>query len=68
MRAFDHRGNTGTMRATVNGAGEWRFTGDTERATVTFGPDGRSMVARWERTEDGSGWEHWMDMRFVRAE
>ena len=67
MRSFDNTGGTAVMRATVDDAGVWTFTGPTERATLTVAADGGSMSARWERNRDGATWEHWMDMRFRRA-
>jgi hypothetical protein len=66
MRSFDHRGNFTTMHASVTDDGVWTFAGDAERATLMIAPDGRTMTARWERTDDGSGSRHWMDMNFTR--
>lgn len=48
--------------------GVWTIAGATERSTLTIAPDGRSMSAHWERSEDdGATWVPWMDMRFARA-
>jgi predicted enzyme related to lactoylglutathione lyase len=38
------------------------------RATLRVAPDGRSMTAVWERTDDGAHWSPWMDLRFTRAD
>jgi Protein of unknown function (DUF1579) len=67
MRSFDNQGNFLTMTARVDDDGVWTFTGDSERATLTVGADGTTMTARWERSEDGASWRHWMDMRFTRS-
>jgi Protein of unknown function (DUF1579) len=66
MRSFDNQGTFATMTARVRADGAWTFTGASERATLTIGEDGATMTARWERS-DGTGWRHWMDMRFTRT-
>jgi Protein of unknown function (DUF1579) len=67
MRSFDNQGNFVTMTARVRDDGVWTFTGASERATLTIGDDGTTMTARWERSDDGSTWRHWMDMTFTKA-
>jgi Protein of unknown function (DUF1579) len=67
MRSFDNQGNVATMTARVRDDGAWTFTGPSERATLTIGEDGTTMAARWERSEDGATWRHWMDMTFTRT-
>ena len=37
------------------------------RSTLTVAPDGASMHALWERTDDGDRWTDWMDVDFSRA-
>ncbi|KAB2342498.1 DUF1579 family protein [Actinomadura rudentiformis] len=66
MRSFDNQGDFVTMHATVDDHGVWTFAGETERATLTVAEDGTTMSAKWERTDDGSTWLHWMDMAFTR--
>ncbi|MFI6815094.1 DUF1579 family protein [Nonomuraea sp. NPDC050328] len=66
MRAFDNQGAFTTMTASVDADGVWTFAGPAERATLTLAADGSAMAAAWERTEDGSAWEPWMDMTFTR--
>nr|BFE37765.1 hypothetical protein GCM10010200_100160 [Actinomadura rugatobispora] len=66
MRSFDNQGNFITMHATVDDHGVWTFTGDSERATLMIAENGTTMSAKWERTDDGSTWQHWMDMAFTR--
>ena len=81
-RAYDNEGNVTTMRATVDDQGVWTFTGggdiapvaqpasaDTRgavRSTLKVSGDGSSMTAEWERSDDGSAWQAWMEMTFVR--
>jgi hypothetical protein len=36
------------------------------RSTLTVSPDKRNMTARWERSDDGSAWQPWMQMLFTR--
>jgi hypothetical protein len=68
MRSFDGHGGTALMRASLDPTGAWLFTGPTERARLVVARDGGSMAAAWERsTAGGTGWEHWMDMRFRRT-
>jgi hypothetical protein len=64
MRSFDHQGGTAVMRATVDDAGVWTFTGAAERATLVVADS--TMSARWERNVGGA-WEHWIDMEFRRS-
>ncbi|GAA2076086.1 DUF1579 family protein [Actinomadura alba] len=66
MRSFDNHGNFTTMQASVSDDGVWTFAGDSERATLVIAPDRNAMTASWERTDDGSGSRHWMDMNFTR--
>jgi hypothetical protein len=68
------------MRVRVDEHGVWTFTGGGDvasvarpssdgtsgavRSTLTVSPDRSSMTARWERCDDGAGWQPWMDMTF----
>lgn len=67
MRSFDNQGNFVEMTARVGDDGVWTLTGASARATLTVGEDGTAMAARWERSDDGASWRHWMDMRLTRA-
>jgi Protein of unknown function (DUF1579) len=67
MRSFDSQGNFVTMTARVRNDGVWTFTGASQRAALTIGEDGTTMTARWERSDDGTSWRHWMDMWFTRT-
>lgn len=68
MRSFDNQGNFSTMYATVDADGKWLFADDATRAHVMISGDGQSMKAHWERSEDGSNWQPWMEMRFTKME
>jgi hypothetical protein len=81
-RAYDNQGNITVMRARVDDDGVWTFTGGGDvapvarpssadatgavRSTLTVSADSRSMTAKWERRDDGSTWQPWMDMTFTR--
>jgi Protein of unknown function (DUF1579) len=80
--AYDNEGNITIMRARVDDRGVWAFGGGGDvaqpaqsgsaeepaavRSTLTVSADGQSMSAKWERSDDGSAWQPWMDMTFTR--
>jgi hypothetical protein len=66
MHSYDNAGNVTTMQARVNDDGVWTFAGESARATLTIGADGRTMSAHWEQSSDGKNWQPWMDMTFTR--
>lgn len=81
-RSFDSDGNTELMRLTIDDDGVFHFAGGPEvapaaqrgddavarvRSTLTVAPDGSSMTALWERSEEGDSWKPWMDMAFTRV-
>jgi Protein of unknown function (DUF1579) len=81
-RAYDNLGDVTIMHATVDDQGVWTFTGGGDiapvaqptsadesgavRSTLTVSPDGSGMTAKWERSDDGTSWQPWMDMTFTR--
>ena len=81
-RAYDNQGNITVMRARVDDNGVWTFTGGGDvapvarpssadatgavRSTLTVSADSSSMTAKWERSDDGSTWQPWMNMTFTR--
>jgi len=81
-RAYDHLGTVTVMRARVDAAGVWTFTGGSDvapaarpgepapeaaaRSTLTVSDDRTQMVALWERSDDGVSWQPWMNMTFTR--
>ncbi len=38
-----------------------------QRFTGTFSDDGSVITARWERSKDGSTWEHDFDQRYSKV-
>jgi hypothetical protein len=45
----------------------WRdFPGFSQRFLGTFSEDGRSITAAWEKSSDGSKWEHDFDLRYTK--
>jgi Protein of unknown function (DUF1579) len=81
-RAYDNEGNVTLMRARVDDEGVWRFTGGGDvaqtalpesadapgavRSTLTIAADEQTMTALWERTDNQSVWQSWMNMTFAR--
>ena len=81
-RAYDNQGAITIMRAKVDDQGVWTFTGGGDiapaaqpsaadasgavRSMLTVSTDRSSMTAKWERSDDGSTWQPWMDMTFTR--
>jgi hypothetical protein len=58
----DARGVFRVYRATLHG-GEWTIWGQAgpefhQRFTARIGPDGSAITGAWERSRDGSAWEH----------
>jgi hypothetical protein len=81
-RAYDDSGAMTLMAVRIDQAGVWHFAGGGDiapaarigaaeaagvRSTLRVAPDGLTMTAFWERTEDGETWQPWMDIRFTRA-
>jgi len=81
-RAFDNQGAVTVMRVSVDDQGVWRFAGGADvaaaaqpgsadprgavRSTLTASEDATAMTARWERSDDGSTWQPWMNVSFTR--
>jgi hypothetical protein len=82
-RSFDDQGNAEVMRLTVGDDGVFHFTGGPDiaaaaqpgdatiarvRSTLSVTPDRGSMMALWERSQDGHSWEPWMYITFARRQ
>ena len=82
-RSFDSEGNVEVMHVTIDDNGVFRFAGGADiapaarltgsargevRSTLRIAGDRRSMTALWERSEDGTTWQPWMDMTFTRRD
>ena len=47
----------------------WRDSpGFSQRFTGTFGDDGKKIMGRWEKSSDGSNWEHDFDLTYVKVD
>lgn len=81
-RSFDSDGHTEVMRVTIDPGGVFHFIGGPDVAQAAQPTDGRtarvrsrlavahdraSMRAIWERSEDGTHWEPWMQIEFLRV-
>jgi hypothetical protein len=67
MLYFDSRGVSRVYRMTISG-GIWtlwrEFPGFSQRFHGTFSDDGKIIIARWEKSGDGSDWEHDFDLTY----
>ena len=81
--SFDNEGNAERMHVNIDDNGVFHFAGGPEivpaakpadaptahvRSTLTIAEDRRSMTALWERSEDGTSWQLWMDISFRRCD
>jgi hypothetical protein len=82
-RSFDNDGNAEVMHVSIDDGGTFHFAGGSDvaqaaqpqdapaagvRSTLTIAEDRRSMKALWERSEDGTSWQPWMDLTFSRSD
>jgi hypothetical protein len=80
-RSYDSDGNAEVMHLRIDDEGVFHFAGGGQvapaaqpqeaarvRSTLTVAGDRASMTARWERSEDGTTWQPWMDIDFARDE
>jgi hypothetical protein len=80
-RSYDSDGNAEVMRLRIDDDGLFHFAGGGEiasvaqphdtptarvRSTLAVASDRGSMTALWERSDDGTSWQPWMDITFVR--
>jgi hypothetical protein len=71
------------MHVTIDDQGVFRFAGgggiapaaqptNTQtarvRSTLRIAADRQSMTALWERSDDSTAWQPWMDITFQRSE
>jgi hypothetical protein len=79
-RSFDGEGKVEVMRLTIDDAGVFHFSGGGDvapaagpgdvptvgvRSTLTVEAERKTMSAKWERSENGTTWQPWMDVLFV---
>ena len=71
MLYFDGRGVSRIYQMSLEDAvwRQWRDApGFSQRFKGTFGEDGNSITARWEKSSDGSNWEHDFDLTYTKVE
>jgi hypothetical protein len=70
MLYFDSRGVSRIYHMTLSG-GIWtlwrNFPGFSQRFLGTFSDDGNTITGRWEKSTDGSIWEHDFDLTYTRV-
>lgn len=70
MLYFDSRGVSRIYKVTFSG-GIWtiwrEFPGFSQRFHGTFSEDNNTITARWEKSSDGSNWEHDFDLTYTRV-
>jgi hypothetical protein len=70
MLYFDSRGVSRIYKMTFSGGiwTLWRdYPGFSQRFQGTFSEDNNSITARWERSTDGSHWEHDFALTYTKA-
>jgi hypothetical protein len=70
MLYYDSRGVSRIYRMTFGGGiwTLWRdFPGFSQRFQGTFSEDGRIITAYWEKSTDGSNWEHDFDLTYTKV-
>src|SRR5688572_12884513 len=69
MLYFDSRGVSRIYKMTFHG-GIWtiwrEFPGFSQRFNGTFSDDNNMITARWEKSSDGSHWEHDFDLTYTK--
>jgi Protein of unknown function (DUF1579) len=66
MRSFDNHGEFTTMLASIESGDTLKISGKGMRSTLVRSKNGTQMTAYWERSDDGSAWVPWMEMRFTK--
>jgi hypothetical protein len=70
MLYYDARGVSRIYRMTFSGGiwTLWRdFPGFSQRFHGTFSEEGRTITAYWEKSTDGSNWEHDFDLTYTKG-
>lgn len=66
----DSRGVSRVYQMTLDG-GAWKMwreaPGFSQRFTATFSDDGNSVRGSWEKSEDGSAWQHDFDLTYSKV-
>jgi len=64
--SYDNHGSISAYQANLLDR-TWTITGESERFTGMFSEDGRSLTGRWELSNDGKIWVHWMDIKLTKS-
>lgn len=64
---YDSFGNVSEQTLSFDGS-DWLWQGPYARCTGTFSADGRTLVARHERSEDGRNWQESMLVNIQRTD
>lgn len=67
MQYYNNKGESGTMKA-EHRDGKWTFTGEGLRFNGGFKHADNEFSGIWERKQDNGTWDHFMEIRLVRAE
>ncbi|MEO5647802.1 MAG: DUF1579 family protein [Chitinophagaceae bacterium] len=66
MKSFDNKGEFTMMEANIDPLRRLHISGEMVRSTLVPGKDGNKMTASWDRTDDGSTWIPWIEMKFIK--
>jgi len=64
--SYDNHGNISAYQASLVDR-SWTIKGETERFTGMFSEDARTLTGRWELSNDGKNWVHWMDIKLTKS-
>lgn len=71
MLHFDSRGVSRVYQMSLNDAGVWQMwreaPGFSQRFMGTISDDGRTIRGHWEKSGDGSTWEHDFDLMYTKV-
>jgi hypothetical protein len=71
QKYFDNRGVHRIYQMSL-GSGAWKVwresRGFWQRYTRTLSPDGKTIAGAWERSPDGSRWEHDFDLTYTKIQ
>ena len=65
-RRIDNLGHVQGYEVTFNDR-TWIFSGERERATMTFSEDGQTQTIRWDQSNDGLDWRPLCDLTSVKT-
>jgi hypothetical protein len=63
--SFDSEGTKSEYTAHLDG-NDWKIFGKTERFSGCFSNDGNTLSGTWEKSEQGTTWQAWMQVTLTR--